>query len=70
MGIDIYARWKGITAAEKQKQYTGFNVVSGNVGYLREAYHGGPYGTKLLVKEAFENGSAKIPAKVLKSRLK
>lgn len=71
MGIDIYAKWRGQTKADQQKQYTGFSVVSGNVGYLREAYHGGPYITKYLVSEAFKSkdNEAKIPAKTLRKRL-
>ena len=71
MGIDIYARWNGITEQEKKKQFTGFSVEAGKVGYLREAYHGEPYVTKCLLKEAFESQSdeAKIPAKVLRERL-
>jgi hypothetical protein len=71
MGIDIYARWKGQTAQEEQEQLTGFSVIHGHVGYLREAYHGEPYATRYLVKEAFESptGKARIPARVLKERL-
>jgi hypothetical protein len=72
MGIDIYARWKSVSKAEKAKQYdAGFNILGGDVGYLREAYHGEPYATKCFVKEAFENKNhkAKIPAEVLFKRL-
>jgi len=70
MGIDIYAQWEGQTEEEKKVQYTGFDTTAGRVGYLREAYHGGPYVTKFLLKEAFEgDGEAKIPASVLKERL-
>lgn len=69
MGIDIYAKWKNISEKEEKSQYTGFSVNSGDVGYLREAYHGGPYVTKFLVQEAFEQGEAKIPAKLLRERL-
>jgi hypothetical protein len=71
MGIDIYLRWDGMTKEEEQQQYTGFSVVAGNVGYLREAYHGGPYATKILVREAFESedGTAEIPASVMRARL-
>jgi hypothetical protein len=71
MGIDIYARWKEQTTKEEKAQITGFSVVHGHVGYLREAYHGEPYATKFLVKEAFEskNGEAKIPASALRARL-
>jgi hypothetical protein len=71
MGIDIYARWKGQTDAETQTQMTGFSVVHGHVGYLREAYHGEPYATKYLLREAFEHPAARshIPASVLRQRL-
>ena len=68
MGIDIYMNWDKQTEDEKQAQYTG---LSGNVGYLREAYHGSPYVTQFLVKEAFdsEEGEAHIPCAVLRERL-
>ena len=41
------------------------------VGYLRENYHGGPYVTRYLVREAFEveEHEAAIPAAVLRERL-
>lgn len=72
MGIDIYLEWDGMTEDEKEAQATGFSVTSGNVGYLREAYHGGPYATKILCREAFENEEtcrAEIPAATLRERL-
>lgn len=71
MGIDIYARWKGQTKRERDAQCTGFSVCHGHVGYLREAYHGGPYVTRFLVREAFEAPTceAAIPASLLQSRL-
>ncbi len=69
MGIDIYACWHGQTEDEAEAQMTGFSVVHGHVGYLREAYHGEPYATRYLVAEAFENGRAQIPAAVLRERL-
>jgi len=71
MGIDIYTRWKGQTTEETQAQITGFSVVHGHVGYLREAYHGEPYATKYLLREAFEHPAARsqIPASVLRQRL-
>ena len=71
MGIDIYARWHGQTEAEAKAQYTGFSVVRGHVGYLREAYHGEPYATRYLVPEAFAapDATAQIPAAVLRERL-
>jgi hypothetical protein len=71
MGIDIYARWNGQSTAEQDAQLTGFSIEAGDVGYLREAYHGGPYVTKYLVAEAFEapEGEAAIRAKTLRERL-
>ena len=71
MGIDIYMNWKDQTNDEKQAQYTGYSIESGHVGYLREAYHGEPYATEYLVKEAFESGGgeAYIPSTVLRERL-
>ena len=71
MGIDIYMRWDGMTEGDREKQITGFDATVGDVGYLREAYHGGPYATKYLVEEAFENGvgDVHIPAKELRKRL-
>jgi hypothetical protein len=69
MGIDIYARWKGQTEAERTAQYSGFFATQGHIGYLREAYHGEPYATKYLCAEAFEFGRAAIPASVLRERL-
>ena len=71
MGIDIYLKWDGMTNEDVAAQCTGFDVTSGHVGYLREAYHGDPYATQYLVKEAFDSkdGEATIPAKTLKRRL-
>jgi hypothetical protein len=70
MGIDIYAAWSGITADEEAAQMaSAFSVERGHVGYLREAYHGEPYATRLLVPEAFEKGEADIPAATLRQRL-
>jgi hypothetical protein len=37
--------------------------------YLREAYHGEPYATRVLVPESFETGRAAIPAATLWDRL-
>ncbi len=53
MGIDIYLRWERMTGAEREAQQLGFSVVHGHVGYLREAYHGAPYATRVLMPEAF-----------------
>jgi hypothetical protein len=69
MGIDIYAEWDGMTEAEHAEQITGFSVEHGHVGYLREAYHGEPYATRVLVPEAFETGRAPISAAALEARL-
>jgi hypothetical protein len=72
MGIDIYLLWDGQTKKEKKAQYTGFSVTHGHVGYLREAYHGGPYMTEFLVAEAFKDSGGNgvcIPAKILRERL-
>ena len=71
MGIDVYAEWAGMTEGEKEAQYTGFSLVAGAVGYLREAYHGEPYATRHLVSEAFDatGGKTEIPAAILRERL-
>jgi len=71
MGIDIYARWPSQTEAEAQ--VTGFSIAHGHIGYLREAYHGEPYATRVLVPEAFDHEAypdgARIPAETLRERL-
>jgi hypothetical protein len=71
MGIDIYLEWDGMDDENRKAQNTGFSITSGHVGYLREAYHGGPYATRILVREAFEseNSTAEIPAAVMRERL-
>jgi 4-aminobutyrate aminotransferase-like enzyme len=38
---------------------TGFSATAGNVGYLREAYHGEPYATMHLCREAFREQDGK-----------
>lgn len=60
-----------MTEEDKQNQVTGFCTTAGNTGYLRESYHGGPYATKILCREAFEaeNCEAQIPAATLRERL-
>ena len=71
MGIDIYAKWAGQSEQEKEAQITGFSTVHGHVGYLREAYHGEPYATRVLVPEAFDapECEAAISAATLRERL-
>ncbi len=72
MGIDVYLNWDGMTKEDKEKQFTGFSVHAGNVGYLREAYHGQPYATHILFSEDWdkqpEDGFV-IPNSVLRARL-
>jgi len=69
MGIDIYMKLSGQT--QRRVGSSGaFSVISGHTGYLREAYHGEPYATRYLVREAFEPPYAvAIPAKILRKRL-
>ena len=72
MGIDIYLRWDGMTDEDQQQQVSGFfETTVGGHGYLRESYHGGPYATHILFREAFESETyeAEIPAAVLRERM-
>lgn len=71
MGIDIYMRWELITEEQKEAQLCGFDVTKGATGYLREAYHGEPYATQVLLPETFNVGGAPvhIPAATLRERL-
>jgi hypothetical protein len=64
-------RWELMTEEEIEDQHQGFRVTIGNKGYLREAYHGDPYATKVLVPEAFDAHGAevKIAAAILRERL-
>ena len=49
MGIDVYMNW-GDGPSFDGEYKTAFRGAN---GYLREAYHGGPYATVVLVPEAF-----------------
>jgi hypothetical protein len=72
VGIDIYLRWEGQTTEEEEAQYTGFSTGHGFVGYLREAYHGGPYATEVLFPETWDEeneGVASITNETLRERL-
>jgi hypothetical protein len=72
VGIDIYLEWDGITEDDKKAQWSaGFSVTAGHLGYLREAYHGGPYATTILCREAFESETCRalIAAETLRARL-
>jgi hypothetical protein len=71
MGIDIYARWPGQDKKALQAQIAAWSSTdAGDIGYIREAYHGEPYPSEHLVREAFdsEEGVA-IPAAILRERL-
>jgi hypothetical protein len=54
IGIDVYLNWDGATEEEQAAQITGFSIAHGHVGYLREAYHGEPYATRVLLPESFD----------------
>lgn len=60
MGIDVYLTWPDMTPEDSQKQATGFSILHGHVGYLREAYHGGPYASHLLFPEAWSENEDKL----------
>lgn len=71
MGIDIYARWPEQDAEARQAQIDAWSSIdAGDMGYIREAYHGDPYPSRYLVSEAFDypEGVA-IPAAILRDRL-
>jgi hypothetical protein len=75
MGIDIYATWRDQSAADRDKQVAAWlSAADGDVGYLREAYHGEPYATRVLMPEAFDLETypegAPIPAATLRKRLR
>jgi hypothetical protein len=70
MGIDIYAKWDRMSPQETAAQLKVWaSIEDGQVGYLREAYHGDPYATRVLVEEAFIHGRAHIGASLLQARL-
>lgn len=75
MGIDVYLNWPKQTKADKENQYTGYKIDQGKVGYLREAYHGGPYATRVLIPEGWDDdiergkGGVPIPAATLRERM-
>lgn len=72
MGIDIYARWNNQKDGERAAQGAAWlSGESGDVGYLREAYHGEPYATRFLCAEAFdaEKCQTRISAATLRARL-
>lgn len=72
MGIDVYAYWRSQTRAEQDLWTGACDLSAGHLGYLREAYGGGPYATMYLFHELFEDEEAcqPIAAAVLRKRLK
>lgn len=71
MGIDIYATWRDQSAADRDKQAAAWlSAADGDVGYLREAYHGAPYATRVLVPEAFDLETYPEGAPILASTLR
>ena len=72
MGINVYLSWAGQTLEEQAAQEDAYLALDGgSVGYLRESYSGGPYVTKILVRDAFEAPTrrAHIFAAILRERL-
>ena len=70
MGIDIYAKWDRMSMQDEAAQLKVWaSAEAGQLGYLREAYHGEPYATEVLVEEAFISGRAHISASLLQARL-
>ena len=80
MGIDCYLinpDTNKLHAEETgQEEAMGFNPFSSHAGYLREAYHGGPYATQVLLPEGWideherdEEGAFTIEASTLRNRL-
>ena len=72
MGIDIYAEWEIQRENERCNQSSVWVTAKDNdAGYLREAYHGGPFATRFLFPEAFASDTAEamIPAATLRRRL-
>ena len=70
MGIDISLRSSGEPKGQIPNHSTkcGLNRA-GTVCTIREAYHGEPYVTRFLFREAFKTGEAQIPAATLRQRL-
>lgn len=69
MGIDVYMIWRGITEEEKERQFTGYGVVHGHVGYLREAYGGDISAISLLWKDTNWDRPIHLKVKTLEKRM-
>ena len=70
MDIEVCAQWDRMSMEEAAAQLSGkFSNDYGDVGYLREPYHGTPYATEALVPEALRYGRARIAASDLRKRL-
>jgi hypothetical protein len=65
MGVDVYFHWPSQSPEEYRAQFTGYSTQAGKVGYLREAYHGEPYATEVLVPEAFGASSSEAGEKMV-----
>jgi hypothetical protein len=70
MGINVYVRLSGQTPPEVWEHPSHTGLSSMGIGcMIREAYHGEPYVTRFLFREAFVTGEASIPAATLRERL-
>lgn len=69
--VDKRNKAKSKAARDKAQEEVGkWHAEMYAVGYLREAYHGGPYVTRYLLAETFnDKGEAAIPAATLRARL-
>lgn len=71
MGIDIYAEWADERFEEVKPTLDSWAEEQQNyAGYIREAYHGEPYPSQYLVREAFHHPDGVIiESKTLRARL-
>lgn len=65
-----FAKTEAAKKRHQAKVWEAYDAMNA-VGYLREAYHGGPYVTRYLVREAFEakRSQSRIRAATLRERL-
>jgi hypothetical protein len=71
MGIDVYLGWPGKTEDDQKAQYTGYSIVHGHVGYLREGGGRSPSAIKVMFPAAWSaNGEPVVePASGMRERL-